>query len=196
MTDPTCLLWIVCIYWYWMNCWQAKYLPFAHCFCMTSIMYSCVLNDHILTYILCKWKWDCTENYFKNKYSHEIHVHVVAGLCVCVWVRERDTHTHCARQRMCVWGTDRVSVCVCVWERETEKVTWCFMPSQPLKLYQGDERDTFSLCLSHTQCGTHSLSVSPTHSVGEVGGRQTENVCVWERRRMCVWETECVCVQS
>ena len=131
-------LWTVCIYWYWMNCWQAKYLPFAHCFCTTSIMYSCVLNDHILTYILCKWKWDCTENYFKNKYSHEISVHVVAGLCVCVcvWGRERDTHTytHCVRETetVCV----RYRQCVCVWdtERERQKASNLvfFTPSQPL----------------------------------------------------------------
>ena len=89
-------------------------------------MYSCVLNDHILTYILCKWKWDCTENYFKNKYSHEIYVHV-AGLCVCVGERQTHTHTHTCthivRDRECVCEGQTVSVCVCMRERETEKVS-------------------------------------------------------------------------
>jgi len=189
VTDPTCLLWTVCIYWYWMNCWQAKYLPFAHCFCTTSIMYSCVLNDHILTYILCKWKWDCTENYFKNKYSHEIYVHVVAGLCVCVCVGKRETHTHahtlCKRQRMCVWGTDRVCVCVCVGERDTEKVTNLVFYAQSTVSYIGAMRETHSLsaCLSHTQCVCVCVW-------------ERQRMCVWERWRMCVWETECVCSLS
>ena len=179
MTDPTCLLWTVCIYWYWMNCWQAKYLPFAHCFCTTSIMYSCVLNDHILTYILCKWKWDCTENYFKNKYSHEIYVHVVAGLCVCVcvWVRERHTHTrtHIVRE------TENV----CVGERDTEKVTNLVFYAQSTVSYIGAMRETHSLsaCLSHTQC----VCVC-------VWERQTENVCVREMENVCMRDR--VCVQS
>ena len=92
-------------------------------------MYSCVLNDHILTYILCKWKWDCTENYFKNKYSHEISVHVVAGLCVCEGERERHTHIHtlCERDRDCVCEIQTVCVCEIQRERDRKQVTWCFL---------------------------------------------------------------------
>ena len=58
------------------------------------------------------------------------------------------------------------------------------MPSQPLKLYQGDERDTFSVCLSHTQCG------------GGGGGEETDRECVCERDGECVYERQSVCVQS
>ena len=35
----------------------------------------------------------------------------------------------------------RACVSVCVREYERKKVSWCFTPSQPVRLYQGDKRE-------------------------------------------------------
>ena len=43
-----------------------------------------------------------------------------------------------ARMRVCVCVCV-VSACTCEREKERERATWCFTPSQPLRLYQGEE---------------------------------------------------------
>ena len=48
--------------------------------------------------------------------------------CMCAW-------------HVCVHVWVCACVSVCVRECERKKVSWCFTPSQPVRLYQGDKRE-------------------------------------------------------
>ena len=58
------------------------------------------------------------------------------SLCVYMWVGGTNG-----------W-VSAVCVCVCVCERERESRLVFFMPSQPVWLYQGEERVVFTNCTS------------------------------------------------
>ena len=80
--------------------------------------------------------------------------------------RDKDSETQRDTDRQTETERDRDR------EREGERVNWCFTPSQPVRLYQGEEKDGSDILKETARNGTQCQSVH----VG-VEGRMSVVVC-------------------